>query len=62
MSDQDRPAWLVPTQYNDEPEIPRTGPDVEDTPIDYSRGPDRNQVFGDDLDDDYDEPEEDPVP
>lgn len=47
-----RPAWLVPAQYNEEPPItPNVATDPDDDPIDYSRGPDRSQVFGDDGDD-----------
>lgn len=51
MSVDTRPAWMTPIVYNDEPTIPvPVNPD--ETPLDYSRGADREAVFGDDLDDD----------
>lgn len=45
------PAWLVPTRYTDEPEIPRPGGE-DDTPIDYDKKVSRDFIFGDEGDDD----------
>jgi hypothetical protein len=47
-----RPPWLTPIVYNDSDDPPHEANRANDPPIDYDRRVDRDEILGEDLDED----------